>query len=315
MLCTPHRLHAEQIVAAAAAGRHVFCEKPLTTSGQEARAAIAAVREAGVQLGIGHERRFEPAVQRLREMCRERRARYTAGAGGQLQPGQVPRPPGRQLAALRRSRAGRSAVRDRHPSGRPGHRRLRPSDRGVGAARHPRDDLRERRHPHCHDGLREGPDRADHGDPHHALRRPGDRARLEGVGGDPGPQPPRGPAGLGRHDRAPRRRSGDGVLPPAPERARQPGGLRARRTGAGALPGVAGGDAVERGGVRGDHALGAFGPASNRWDDAGDVHPGPDRRTVDEGERCSDRRPAMVRQLAAARRRSRRTWTPAPSRT
>ncbi|MGA9746848.1 MAG: Gfo/Idh/MocA family oxidoreductase [Nocardioides sp.] len=70
VLCTPHRLHAEQILAAAAAGRHVFCEKPLTTSGQEARAVIAAVREAGVQLGIGHERRFEPAVQQLREMCR-----------------------------------------------------------------------------------------------------------------------------------------------------------------------------------------------------------------------------------------------------
>ena len=70
ILCTPHRLHAEQIVAAARAGRHVFCEKPLTTTGAEARAAIDAVTAAGVQLGIGHERRFEPAVERLREMCR-----------------------------------------------------------------------------------------------------------------------------------------------------------------------------------------------------------------------------------------------------
>ena len=70
ILCTPHRLHAAQIVAAARAGRHVFCEKPLTTTGAEARAAIDAVTAAGVQLGIGHERRFEPAVERLREMCR-----------------------------------------------------------------------------------------------------------------------------------------------------------------------------------------------------------------------------------------------------
>jgi predicted dehydrogenase len=69
ILCTPHRLHARQIVAAAEAGKHVFCEKPLTTTGSEARAAIAAVQRAGVQLGIGHERRFEPAVERLREMC------------------------------------------------------------------------------------------------------------------------------------------------------------------------------------------------------------------------------------------------------
>lgn len=69
ILCTPHGRHAGQIVAAAEAGKHVFCEKPLTTNGLEARAAVAAVEKAGVQLGIGHERRFEPAVQRLRAMC------------------------------------------------------------------------------------------------------------------------------------------------------------------------------------------------------------------------------------------------------
>lgn len=70
VLCTPHKMHGPQIVAAAEAGRHVFCEKPLSTSGAEAERAIAAVRGAGVQLGVGHERRFEPAVVRLREMCR-----------------------------------------------------------------------------------------------------------------------------------------------------------------------------------------------------------------------------------------------------
>jgi predicted dehydrogenase len=69
ILCTPHKLHAEQIVAAANAGRHVFCEKPLTTTGTQAREAVEAVTAAGVQLGIGHEKRFEPAVVRLRKMC------------------------------------------------------------------------------------------------------------------------------------------------------------------------------------------------------------------------------------------------------
>ena len=67
ILCTPQQHHAEQIVAAAQSGRHVFCEKPLCTTAANADAAIAAVRKAGVQLGIGHERRFEPAVIDMRK--------------------------------------------------------------------------------------------------------------------------------------------------------------------------------------------------------------------------------------------------------
>jgi predicted dehydrogenase len=67
VLCTPQQHHAEQIVAAAQSGRHVFCEKPLCTTAADAEAAIAAVRNAGVQLGIGHERRFEPAVIEMRQ--------------------------------------------------------------------------------------------------------------------------------------------------------------------------------------------------------------------------------------------------------
>jgi predicted dehydrogenase len=66
ILCTPQEHHAEQIAAAARSGRHVFCEKPLCTTAADADASIAAVRKAGVQLGIGHERRFEPAVIEMR---------------------------------------------------------------------------------------------------------------------------------------------------------------------------------------------------------------------------------------------------------
>ena len=67
ILCTPQEHHAQQIVEAAQSGRHVFCEKPLCTTSVDAEAAIAAVRKAGVQLGIGHERRFEPAVIEMRK--------------------------------------------------------------------------------------------------------------------------------------------------------------------------------------------------------------------------------------------------------
>jgi predicted dehydrogenase len=67
ILCTPQQHHAGQILAAAQAGLHVFCEKPLCTTAADAEAAIAAVKKAGVQLGIGHERRFEPAVIEMRK--------------------------------------------------------------------------------------------------------------------------------------------------------------------------------------------------------------------------------------------------------
>ena len=75
ILCTPQQHHAKQIVAAAQSGRHVFCEKPLCTTAADAEAAIAAVKKAGVQLGIGHERRFEPAVIEMRQ-------RFAAGEFG-----------------------------------------------------------------------------------------------------------------------------------------------------------------------------------------------------------------------------------------
>jgi predicted dehydrogenase len=66
ILCSPHKFHAAQIVAAAAAGKHVFCEKPLCVTAGEADAAIAAAERAGITIGIGHERRFEPAIIELR---------------------------------------------------------------------------------------------------------------------------------------------------------------------------------------------------------------------------------------------------------
>jgi predicted dehydrogenase len=76
ILCSPHRFHAEQILAAARAGKHVFCEKPLCPTGEEAARALEAMGKAGLTLGIGHERRFEPAIVDLRK-------RFAAGEFGQ----------------------------------------------------------------------------------------------------------------------------------------------------------------------------------------------------------------------------------------
>jgi predicted dehydrogenase len=68
-LATPHTLHFDQIVRAAEAGKHVLCEKPLCLSRSDAVAAIAACRKAGVKLGVGHEKRFEPPIMALRQMA------------------------------------------------------------------------------------------------------------------------------------------------------------------------------------------------------------------------------------------------------
>ena len=62
VLCTPHTLHTEQIIAAANAGKHVFCEKPLSLTRADAERALAAINAKQLQIAIGHERRFEPPI-------------------------------------------------------------------------------------------------------------------------------------------------------------------------------------------------------------------------------------------------------------
>ena len=71
LIATPHSLHAEQVVAAARAGRHVFVEKPFTLTAASGRAAAEACREAGVVLTVGHNRRLSGAAVRLRSLLEE----------------------------------------------------------------------------------------------------------------------------------------------------------------------------------------------------------------------------------------------------
>jgi predicted dehydrogenase len=65
VLATPHALHGPQIEAAVAAGKHVFCEKPLALTKAGAVKAVTLCREAGLMLGMGHERRWEPPIAEL----------------------------------------------------------------------------------------------------------------------------------------------------------------------------------------------------------------------------------------------------------
>src|SRR4029077_17479274 len=67
VLATPHSLHSPQVIAAAKAGKHVFCEKPFALTKAEAEAAVAATTQAKVTLGLGYNRRFHPEMTKLRQ--------------------------------------------------------------------------------------------------------------------------------------------------------------------------------------------------------------------------------------------------------
>lgn len=71
ILTSPNPLHEEQVRLCAAQGCHVFCEKPLALNGLSARRAVTACADAGIVLGIGHERRFEPALQTIKQAVNE----------------------------------------------------------------------------------------------------------------------------------------------------------------------------------------------------------------------------------------------------
>ncbi len=68
ILATPHALHEEQALRVIAAGKNLFCEKPLTMTGEGARRVVEACRKAGKVLGVGHERRWEPAFEELQRL-------------------------------------------------------------------------------------------------------------------------------------------------------------------------------------------------------------------------------------------------------
>jgi myo-inositol 2-dehydrogenase/D-chiro-inositol 1-dehydrogenase len=68
VIASPARCHPEAIIAAAQAGKAVFCEKPLATNLAEADRAVHAVRTAGVPFQIGFQRRFDTAFARARQI-------------------------------------------------------------------------------------------------------------------------------------------------------------------------------------------------------------------------------------------------------
>jgi myo-inositol 2-dehydrogenase/D-chiro-inositol 1-dehydrogenase len=79
LICTPTDTHAEIIMAAARAGKHIFCEKPIALDLAATDAAIQSAEQAGVKLQIGFNRRFDANFARVRQ----------AVAGGEIGAPQV----------------------------------------------------------------------------------------------------------------------------------------------------------------------------------------------------------------------------------
>ena len=73
VLTTPHSRHCEEIVAAAKAGKHVFVEKPLGLSLEEAGRAVAACAGSKVTLAVGYNWRFQPALREMKAMLADGR--------------------------------------------------------------------------------------------------------------------------------------------------------------------------------------------------------------------------------------------------
>jgi predicted dehydrogenase len=73
VLATPHSQHEQQVLQAAAAGKHIHVEKPITLDRKSADNAVAAVRKAGLVLAVGYCRRFHPSVVDMRTRLKDGR--------------------------------------------------------------------------------------------------------------------------------------------------------------------------------------------------------------------------------------------------
>src|SRR2546421_2382921 len=67
-IATPVNLHVSQTIAAAEAGKHVLCEKPMAMNVSECDRMIAAARANKVKLGVAYYRHFYPVIERVKEI-------------------------------------------------------------------------------------------------------------------------------------------------------------------------------------------------------------------------------------------------------
>lgn len=72
LICSPAPEHVPQIIAAARAGKHIFCEKPIATNIAQIEQALHEVKKAGVKLQVGFNRRFDPNFAKIKQLVHEK---------------------------------------------------------------------------------------------------------------------------------------------------------------------------------------------------------------------------------------------------
>jgi len=68
VICSPTDTHADYVIQAARAGKHIFCEKPLDLSLERVQEVLEVVEECGVKLMLGFNRRFDPEFMKIRSL-------------------------------------------------------------------------------------------------------------------------------------------------------------------------------------------------------------------------------------------------------
>lgn len=108
----PNNLHAEPCIAAARAGKHILCEKPLARSAEEARAMLDAVTEAGVTSMVAYNYRFVPALILARHLVKSGRLGEIYHFRGTYLQSRIAQPDVPMTWRLRREVAGYGALGD-----------------------------------------------------------------------------------------------------------------------------------------------------------------------------------------------------------
>ena len=146
ILATPHTKHRAQVEAAAAAKKHIYCEKPFALSKADAVAMLDACKRAGVVIGVGHHFRLMPSMRVLAELKETGAFGTIMHVEGNYSHDWLANYAGRQLAHAGRGKPRRRHDRHGHPCARLLPRSRRADEAHQRAVEGARAQAADRRH-------------------------------------------------------------------------------------------------------------------------------------------------------------------------